>query len=575
LFSKSAVLLCLLFLFLTFPVQESHAQVTGRVTDAKQEPIPQVNIFIKDTGLGTQTDAQGEYAIQANPGDILIFSHVGMEAAEIRVKKSSSVYNVSLIAAHIDIEEVEIRAKANTAYKSQKELLKEFPENKKLVKTAWGILDQDLSSSFFRIVDGEDLVNAGTDFFYSFEAHIPQLRVIRNDPDNPGVHVYLRGIEPLFDVDGFVNPAPPTYLSANDIDRIAVLERNAAIARYGPQGAAGVIVVNTRAQTSMDNTGVDRSEDHRLFLDSLIGVTHLEPYSPYVPPYLEKLPYVRSKKKVLAIVADEQNSHLNDPYYFLDIYDYFLSRWGKSEKTKEFSQHITENFSEDLAVLKALAYLQQEHAYYLDALSTYIIILKSQSWYAQPLRDVANAYAEVGDYEKAWMYYTQYIEIMDQLPNAAYDAYGEDLLITTEMLNILGQNKEVLFDSMEILTGMEDDDPQTRLVFEWNNPDAEFDLQFVTPEGYFDTWSNKAGTDPVQDPEAENGYSSQQFLLGKENVGRWQVNVDFKGNHSEMPTYLKLAVYRDYGLPSQEVEIQVYKLSENHKKVQLFTLLQK
>ena len=322
LYTKFAPLVFILFLLLILPVQESHAQVTGRVTDANEQPIPQVNIVIKEADRGTQTDIQGEYAIQANPGDILLFSHVGMEAVEIRVKKSSPVHNVRMIRASIEIEEVEIMAKANTGFKSQKELLKEYPTNKNLIKTAWGILDQDLSSSFFRIVDGEDLVPVGTDFFYSFEAHIPQLLVIRNDPDNPGVHVLLRGIEPLFDVDGFLNPAPPTYLSANDIDRIAVLERNTAIARYGPQGAAGVIVVNTKARTWMDDVGVDRSEDHRLFLDSVMGVTLLEPYRPYVPPYLEKLQNVRSKKKAMAIVADQQNKHLSNPYYFLEMYDF-------------------------------------------------------------------------------------------------------------------------------------------------------------------------------------------------------------------------------------------------------------
>ncbi len=66
---------------------EMNAQVTGRVTDTEQQPIPQVNILIKDSDRGTQTNAQGEYAIDAFPGDILVFSHLGMQAEEIRVKK--------------------------------------------------------------------------------------------------------------------------------------------------------------------------------------------------------------------------------------------------------------------------------------------------------------------------------------------------------------------------------------------------------------------------------------------------------------------------------------------------------
>lgn len=563
-FTKVALPLIVLFLSLLIPPQESHAQVTGRVRDANNQPIPQVNIVVQNTNRGTQTNIQGEYTITAYPGDILFFSHLGMQSEEVSVKKNASVINVRMTAASIEIEEVEIKTKAKTAYKSQKELLKEFPANKNLIKTTWGILDKDLSSTFFRIVDGEDLIPVGTDFFFSFEAHIPQLQIIRDDPEYPGVHVYLRGSEPVFDVDGFVTPAPPTYLSAIDIDRIAVLERSAAIMRYGPQGAKGVIVINTKSKTWMDDMGVDRSEEHRQLLDSAMKVTHLELYRPYVPAYLEKLQKVRSEKKALEIVDGQQDFHLSNPYYFLDLYELFSSRWGHNEKSKELAQYIIDNFSENISVLKALAYQHQQYAYYSDALSLYLKILTSQSWYAQALRDVANAYAEAGEFEKAWMYYSQYIDIMDQLPNASFDAYGEDQLITTEMLNILERSKVVFSDRDTIMDGTDNFDQQTRLVFEWNNPEAEFDLQFVSPEGYYDSWSNK--TD-------KEGYSSHQFFIGEENVGTWQVNIDYKGNDSDIPTYLKVSVFRDYGLPSQKVDITVYKLYEMHKKVQLFTCL--
>ncbi len=564
----------LIILFTWLYCQESNAQVTGRVTDANQQPIPLVNIKIQETDQVTQTNPQGEYAIDAYPGDILVFSHLGMRAEEVRVTRNSFVIDVNMIAASIEIEEVEIKTKAKTAYKSQKELLADYPNNMNLIKTSTGILNKDLSSSFFRIIDGEDLVNVGTDFFYSFEAFIPLLSVIRNDPDNPGVHVLLRGVPPLFDVDGFLNPAPPTYLSGTDIDRIALLERNAAIARYGPQGARGVIVVNTKAQTWMDDMGVDRSEEHGLFMDSVTTVSHLEPYSPYEPSYLKKLQKVRSEKKALAIVDGQQSIHFSNPYYFLEMYELFLSRWGNNEKSKELSKYIIENFPEDIAVLKALAYIQQRYSYYLESLSLYLTILKSQSCYAQPLRDVANAYAEIGDIEKAWMYYTQYVRLMEQLPNASFDPYGQDQLIGTEMMNFLEQNNKVLFDRDTINIGMYDSDPRTRLVFEWNNPEAEFELQFVTPEGYYDTWSYKSGQAVLQNQVAGNGYTSHQFFLGKENIGLWQINIDYKGNNSEMPTYIKVSVYRDYGLPSQQIEINVYKLSKNHGKLQLFTFQQ-
>jgi len=577
------LILCISLSYNTLFPQDNIQQVTGRVTDENMLPLSGVHIQIKYTDRGTHTDVQGEYSIDAYPGDILVFSHLRMQSEEIRVKKDALVINVRMIEAIQEIEEVAVRKKVKTGYKSQKELLKEYPSNKNLIKTSKGIIDKDRSSTDFRIVDGKDLTPGGQDFFGALQIHIPGMRVVRDSLGS--VNVYLRqygsseypggssGYQAAFEVDGFMMAWPPTFLSANDIDRIAVMERNAAYMRYGPAGAGGVIVVNTKAQTWMDDMGVDRSEEHRQLLDSVIRVTHFESYSPPVPPYLEKLQEVRSEKEALAIVADQQNSYLSNPYYFLDMYELFISRWDNKEKSIELSHYIIEKFSEDIAVVKALAYLQQRYGYYLDALSLYLKILESQSWNAQPLRDVANAYAEIGDYEKALMYYAQYITILDQLPNDAYDPYGEDMLITTEMANILGQNKELGIGSNDLMTVMLDG-LQTRLVFEWNQKEAEFEVQFVTPEGYYDTWLNKPDKSASQKTESINDYCSKQFFLGKENIGMWQVNIDYNGNQSELPTYLKVSIYRDYGLPSQQVEIKIYKLSKDHTRIQLFTLQQ-
>lgn len=94
-----------------FP-QESNVPVTGRVTDVNQQPIPLVNIKVQETDLGTLTDVQGEYTIDAYPGDKLLFSHIGMEPVEVRVKRDAFVINVRTIEASIEIEEVEIRKNA-------------------------------------------------------------------------------------------------------------------------------------------------------------------------------------------------------------------------------------------------------------------------------------------------------------------------------------------------------------------------------------------------------------------------------------------------------------------------------
>jgi len=543
------------------------AQITGIVRDSIQQPIPQVNISIKKTARGTQTDAEGNYSILARAGDTLIFSHLGMQTVEVPVESSPGEIHVEMPSIYIELAGVEIKkAKEKVGFKSQKELLAEYPANKNLIKAAGSIIDKDLASSFFRIVDGKDLVPAGTNFLYSLQDHIHNLHIV-NERDGP--KYYLRSLgslsQPIYDVDGFIQHFPPTHLSALDIDRIALLERNAAISRYGPQGAGGVIVVNTKAQTWMDDMGVIRTYDNRSLADSLLRkVTLAKPYRPHEPDFTEELRKAHTEKEALDIYEDQKDLHANNPHYFIEAYDLFLSRWGNNEKSIELTESILDDFSNDVPVLKALAYLHQMYGQNEDALDIFLEILKLAYDQGQSHRDVANAYAEIGDYYQAMEYYTNYIQFGRQDTITPFDPYGEDLLITTEMENIRERNKGDFPAYKEVANAIDNLETPTRLLFEWNNPDAEFEMQFVAPDGYFDTWSNNS----VQ------GYSSKQFFIDEKNKGVWQVNIDYNDKQTEVPTSLKVSVYHDYGLTSQQVHIKVYQLFGIHEKVQLFTLQQ-
>ena len=54
----------------------SNATISGTVRDASG-PLPGVNVIIKGTSNGTQTDFDGNYTITASTGDILVYSYVG------------------------------------------------------------------------------------------------------------------------------------------------------------------------------------------------------------------------------------------------------------------------------------------------------------------------------------------------------------------------------------------------------------------------------------------------------------------------------------------------------------------
>src|SRR5690606_7126267 len=84
----------LLTLFMAFVVHLTFAQdktVTGNVTDANGLPLPGVNSVVEGTTSGTQTDFDGNYAISARQGQVLILTCIGQTPVRRTVGAGKSI----------------------------------------------------------------------------------------------------------------------------------------------------------------------------------------------------------------------------------------------------------------------------------------------------------------------------------------------------------------------------------------------------------------------------------------------------------------------------------------------------
>ncbi|MDE5896169.1 MAG: carboxypeptidase-like regulatory domain-containing protein, partial [Muribaculum intestinale] len=52
-------------------VMAQTSQVEGIVTDTSGEPLIGVTVLVKGTSLGTQTNIDGEFSVNAKQGDVL------------------------------------------------------------------------------------------------------------------------------------------------------------------------------------------------------------------------------------------------------------------------------------------------------------------------------------------------------------------------------------------------------------------------------------------------------------------------------------------------------------------------
>lgn len=241
----------MLILLTVLVTQFSVAQetpITGKVTDDGGMPLPGVNIIVKGSNSGAQTDFDGMYSLQASEGSTLLFSYLGFADQEVIVGAQKTI-NVQLEVTASQLEEI--------------------------VVTALGISRDKKSLGYStQEVDGEDLTKVKTaNFVNALSGKASGIQIRKNNNIGGSTNVVIRGNasltgsnQALFVIDGvpinntnsnsagqgqaqggyydYGNAA--SDINPEDIESINVLKGAAASALYGSRAANGVIMITTK-----------------------------------------------------------------------------------------------------------------------------------------------------------------------------------------------------------------------------------------------------------------------------------------------------------------------------------------
>jgi TonB-dependent SusC/RagA subfamily outer membrane receptor len=198
----------------------------GVVKDASGQGIPAVNITVKGSTTGTVTDISGSFTINAQKGDILVFSMIGFLTEEVPVDDRES-YNIMLI-----------------------EDIKELGE---VVVVGYGTAKKSDLTGSVSSVKSEELVRVATpNVAQAMQGRASGVMIVAESGEpGAGMKVRVRGTgtinnsNPLYVVDGFPTGSID-YLSPNDIESIDILKDASATAIYGNRGANGVVLITTK-----------------------------------------------------------------------------------------------------------------------------------------------------------------------------------------------------------------------------------------------------------------------------------------------------------------------------------------
>lgn len=577
------------FLISALTAQEQH-KIFGKVSDGKS-PIANVNVKIADNDTSTITDAEGAYEIMAGTNDILEFTYTGLKSVRIKIEDVTRILNPIMIPNVTELDEVVVAASKR---RSQNDLREDYSINKNIIRTAWGYLDADRAAGNIRILT-EDEINPISlcilDLLRNEFAGVyvegscttgtatPNLGAIGEERLQVGGIVRIRPgnslssqLPAVFDVDGQIFTDVPLWLDVNNIKRVAILANLATTVSYGNLGNGGVIVINTIGGSPKSNEFVDRARLKNNYATS--STLTRSGVAKNAPNYLKEFKSSDSFEASKTIFEKYSKSYASSPYFLLDAYTHFVNSHKELEYADAIITNYFEPFTNNPVLLKALAYTyeSQERFDKANAIFKEVFILRPN--YAQSYMDMANGYRNLREHLQAASIYARYEYLVEQ-GFLDRDSIGFEPIIQREYNNLLMLEKRALVEKgkAQKLFIAEEDFNGTRLVFEWNDGEAEFELQFVNPENQYHKWKHSMFDNlTVIEREKNFGYNVNEYLIDGSLPGSWQVNINYLGNKSLTPTYLKATIYSNYGERSQRKEIKLFKLDLKDVNQELFQL---
>jgi TonB-linked SusC/RagA family outer membrane protein len=251
---------------LSVPAQD----IKGTVRDAAGQPLVGVSIAVKGAREGTVTNANGQFNISANTGDVLVFTYIGYIKKEITIGASAQLIVVldedskqlgEIVVTALGVKK-ERKSLGYSVTEVKGESLTQARDVNVLNSLVGKVAGLDVSSmaggpgsSSNVIIRGASSLTQTNQPLYVING-VP----VENQPNSPAGGQYDNAPD-RGDAIGNINP--------DDIESISVLKGAAASALYGYRAKAGVILITTK---SGKGNGIEFNSNY--VAEQVINQTH-------------------------------------------------------------------------------------------------------------------------------------------------------------------------------------------------------------------------------------------------------------------------------------------------------------
>lgn len=207
--------------------------ISGIITDEKQQPVADATIRVKNTNKIVVADGMGKFRISdAGEYGILMISSLGFKNGEVAFSSDKRFLEIILQSEENNLKEVEV---VSTGYQS-------IPKER-----ATGNFVQPIKEMFESRIAPDVLSKLnGITSGLIFNSNTSRTNSGQPDINIRGRSTIFANDQPLIILDNFPFTGDIRNINPNDVERITILKDAAAASIWGVRAGNGVIVINTK-----------------------------------------------------------------------------------------------------------------------------------------------------------------------------------------------------------------------------------------------------------------------------------------------------------------------------------------
>ncbi|MGB0949897.1 MAG: carboxypeptidase-like regulatory domain-containing protein, partial [Marinirhabdus sp.] len=221
--------------------------VSGNITDENGLPLPGVNVIVKGTSTGTQTDFDGNYSVSARAGTSLVYSYVGYRTEERLVSAGTATVSFAMQPDADTLDEVVVTAQGIKKEAKALGYAVSTVESEDIEQRTEGDVARVLSgkASGVQITSQSGTSGSATNVvirgYTSINGSNQALFIVDGVPFSSDTNAQGNFLN------GNVGSSRFLDLDPNNIESVNVLKGLAAATLYGTAGRNGVIVITTKS----------------------------------------------------------------------------------------------------------------------------------------------------------------------------------------------------------------------------------------------------------------------------------------------------------------------------------------